>query len=452
MDRNGSLSLVFGFAGILLIPSLPAWSTMNFEIGRDYGVGMQAAFITEGDLNGDGNLDLAVANQSDNSITVLINSGKGVFTLKEVPLAAGKKNPVALAIGDLDGDGRNDMVAANVQTIQSGVIPFSEGGLILFFAKEDGTYDQVALSDRGIPSYITITDMDGDKKNDIVSGNLGELSFDLLSGGISQIDTGIEIYTNRGGRNFSNPKTVDIPGSVIQVIAGDFDKDGTQDVLGVVQGTPTYSGILLQLALQDPNITLFKGATGGPTPGDTAGLSHVPWSADIADFDGDGQPDMAVALTGDSDPSNALSFLGRNASIEIYRHTDNGFVSVQSVPVPGIAYWVMAQDFNLDGKIDLAVTTEEVIGSGQNIDMIPHLLIYENQGGNFVLAQTLNMDYNLPRYAVAGDFDKDGDVDIAVMSTIVDATAGFGTNQPVNGNVRVFFNNAKTRVGDWALY
>ena len=66
--------------------------------------------VAIGDLNGDGNPDLATANESANSVSVLLNRGDGTYEAKHDYETGGQ--PLSLAIGDLNGDGRADLATA----------------------------------------------------------------------------------------------------------------------------------------------------------------------------------------------------------------------------------------------------------------------------------------------------------------------------------------------------
>ena len=68
--------------------------------------------VALGDLNGDGNLDIVTANQSTNTISVLINNGDGHFTAR-TPVAVDGNTPSSVALGDVNGDGHLDAVTAN---------------------------------------------------------------------------------------------------------------------------------------------------------------------------------------------------------------------------------------------------------------------------------------------------------------------------------------------------
>jgi len=81
--------------------------------GSPFAVGTSPYSVVAGDLNGDGRQDLATANVETNNITVLLGNGSGGFTAApESPLAAGI-DPISVVVGDFNGDGLEDLAAAN---------------------------------------------------------------------------------------------------------------------------------------------------------------------------------------------------------------------------------------------------------------------------------------------------------------------------------------------------
>ena len=85
--------------------------TGSFTATSTLTVGDSPALVAAGDLDGDGDLDLAVTNQDSDNVTILTNSGTGTFTATST-LTVGD-GPVSVAAGDLDGDGRLDLAVAN---------------------------------------------------------------------------------------------------------------------------------------------------------------------------------------------------------------------------------------------------------------------------------------------------------------------------------------------------
>jgi hypothetical protein len=78
---------------------------------RTYPVGQTPVAIVAADLNGDGVLDLAVANQSSDNVSVLLGNGDGTFQ-SALNFRAGS-NPIGIGVGDFNGDGRLDLAVVN---------------------------------------------------------------------------------------------------------------------------------------------------------------------------------------------------------------------------------------------------------------------------------------------------------------------------------------------------
>ncbi len=88
--------------------------------GSPFAAGTSATSVAIADLNGDARPDLATANSSSGSVTVLLGNGSGGFTpAPGSPFAAGS-GPFSVAIADLNGDGKPDLATANSGTANSG--------------------------------------------------------------------------------------------------------------------------------------------------------------------------------------------------------------------------------------------------------------------------------------------------------------------------------------------
>jgi len=83
----------------------------TFQAAVNYDVGFLPLSVMSGDFNGDGKLDLAVANQKSNSVSVLLGNGDGTFRVA-VSYSAGTA-PASVTSGDFNGDGKLDLVTAN---------------------------------------------------------------------------------------------------------------------------------------------------------------------------------------------------------------------------------------------------------------------------------------------------------------------------------------------------
>jgi hypothetical protein len=128
-----------------------------------------------------------------------------------------------------------------------------------------------------------------------------------------------------------------------------------------------------------------------------------PVSFDLADFNGDGKLDLAAANSGSN---NIAVSLGNG---------DGTFQAAIATPVPCNPVWVAAGDFNGDGKLDLAVVAP---GCSPGTNGVAILL--GNGDGTFTAKPTLTSPLQSPVSAVVGDFNNDGKLDLAV----VDRSAG----------------------------
>src|SRR5438067_8615894 len=108
-----SFSLLVVMLGGLLKPEA-AFQTASFGAKTDFGTGAQPISVAVGDFNGDGKLDLAVANNANTStVTILLNNGDGTFGAN-TDFNAGDR-PRSVAVGDFNGDGKLDLAVANVR-------------------------------------------------------------------------------------------------------------------------------------------------------------------------------------------------------------------------------------------------------------------------------------------------------------------------------------------------
>lgn len=191
----------------------------SFGTKVDYPTRTGPEAVVARDLNGDAHLDLIVANAgfdfSEYSISVLLGNGDGTFRPK-TDFPAGRE-PASLATGDLNGDGKLDVVTGNFTGTISVLLGNGNGA---FGANLDSTV-------LGKPTSVALADFDRDGKLDLVVGNDFSLTFVLSPG---------------NGDGTFGPKT-DCPSGLgpRTIAVADLDEDGLLDLAVANRGQP-FSG------------------------------------------------------------------------------------------------------------------------------------------------------------------------------------------------------------------
>jgi hypothetical protein len=109
LSRVLSLSMLMVLLGGLLKPEA-AVQPVSFGPKTDFGTGSNPRSVAVGDFNGDGKLDLAVANGSSATVSILLDTGTGSFGAKS-DFGTGE-TPLSVAVGDFNDDGKLDLAVA----------------------------------------------------------------------------------------------------------------------------------------------------------------------------------------------------------------------------------------------------------------------------------------------------------------------------------------------------
>jgi VCBS repeat protein/FG-GAP repeat protein len=253
------------------------------------GLGPVSAAIA--DFNGDGRKDLAIANRTDQTVSVFLQDLTGNFPSRsnqllgtgEAPEAGSfSQNPRLLAAGDLDGDGRADLaMASRASTRLSIFLQRPEGQM----GKRPGG-EEPAVSDQKLaagigPSSVSIADVNGDGQNDVV------LSVDDTA------SPGARVFYQESPGAFSGAKVVGAGAPPASVVVGDVDGDGLLDLLMTIK-KPSEDGKLLVFHQMGQ-----AGTHRGVIPAEADEVipvgNDLPGLIQVADFDGDGRQDVLVA-------------------------------------------------------------------------------------------------------------------------------------------------------------
>ncbi len=282
LTRSGSLDLV--------IANFSAGSVSVFMHGSTPGTYMPAVNVTIGrlpnqvviaDVNGDGHPDLVLADASasGNAIILLQDPANPGRFLAPTLLSTGSTSATSVAVADLNGDGKLDVVAATSDA--SG----NNGAVYVFYqsATSPGTFLAATTFPAGAqPQAVRIADVNGDGLPDLVVANLGPGTDRMGSPGVSVL---LQDVAHPG--HFLPPVTYATQASAVDVAVGDLNGDGKPDLVVANLGpAPTGS---VSVLLQNPALPgTFLSATS------YAGFGQ-PLAVAIADLNGDGHPDIAVA-------------------------------------------------------------------------------------------------------------------------------------------------------------
>ena len=355
----------------------PQKPTGNFAYPVTYGLirdGSDAVAIA--DLNGDGKLDLAVANEFSDTVSVLLGNGNGTFETP-VSYSSGGTQPLAIAIADVNGDKIPDLIVTNV-TPGTGDPTYSEVSVLL--GNGNGTFQTaVGYSSGGYFNYsVAIADLNGDGHPDLVVANYCP-SFNSCANGVVGVLLGKgdgtfqpTVSLNSGGGAAAAVAVADIDGDghVDIVVAND---DGTVAVLagngnGTFQspvshasGADTYS-----MAVGDLNgdgypdlvlgglqgLTVLLGGSGGQfsTPVGYGAGGESAHGVTIADINGDGYPDIVVAECS----ATSCSSFGEMGLL--LGNGDGTFQAAATFSSGGsFGLGVAVADLNADGKPDVVI-------------------------------------------------------------------------------------------------
>ncbi len=360
----GTLLLVFSLS------NLANAATIAFKPPVSYPVGTNPMAVSVGDFNGDGKLDLAIVNHGfsdtadDGGVSVLLGNGDGTFQAAR-NFGAGKQ-PESIAIADFNSDDKLDIIAVSE----------TENVLNVLLGNGDGTFQlpfTVALADID-PYYVVAGDFNNDHKWDVAVSGLGR---DLNGDGTRDSAGGTTILLGNGDGTFQThgplmPLTLSL--------AADFNQDARLDLAVVMF----------------PGFDLFLGTGDGSFQEPTSN-TVVGGVGNAVDFNGDGKLDLVAFL-----PQHVCGLKLCDGQVSVLLGNGDGTFS-SSFSQTGPYRTLTVGDFDADGNLDLAVT---------DVGNASHILRGNGSGnfgagGTFVVSNTLSFPHLL-----AADFNGDNLADL----------------------------------------
>ncbi len=326
--------------------------TLGGRVDYSAGTGVQGMQIT--DLNQDGTKDIVTVNYGADSLSVLMGIPGGGY-LPRVDYPVGDR-PFTVMVTDLNNDIQADLLVANYGTNNVSVLLGNGTGA--FASRTDyatGTGPFIARS----------ADFNEDGNVDVVC--------------VNNTTDNVSILLGNGTGGLAAPVHYATADSPSWVVIGDFDRDGHKDLLV----TNVFSN----------SFSILRGNGNGtfqPKVDTSLGAGSHPQSCTLAYLDGDDILDLAVAV---AQPTNRLAVRMGNGT--------GGFGPQTNYPA-GAPVTVVAGDFNVDGKVDLATADQ----GGSNVS------IHLNSGTGTFPTRTTTAVGGGPFSMAITDLTGDGEPDL----------------------------------------
>ena len=211
-------------------------ATVNVRSNSSFSFSGIPTAVVAGDFNGDGILDLAIANQSAGSVSILLGNTNGtLYTGNTYPVGSG---PAGVASGDFNGDGKVDLVVANAQ----------DETLTILLGNGDGTFtvNPSTPATGAYPASIVAADFNGDGKLDLgtatVSGNSAQILVSTLAAGTHSIQATYSGDTNFGGSTSRLSQTVNQATTTLSLSSSLSTSSYSQAVTLTATVQPSYTG------------------------------------------------------------------------------------------------------------------------------------------------------------------------------------------------------------------
>ncbi len=333
------------------------WNCGMLANALEASVGSQPDSVATGDLNGDGRIDLAIADSTSGNVAVRGGNGDGTFSAGAIASAGSAPHGVIAA--DFNRDGKLDLAVGSTGSNEVAIL----------LGRGDGTLQgEVRYAAGTGPRALAARDFNRDGKLDLAVAARDAGAVTILSGG--------------GDGTFQSPVSYGAGTNPEAVAIADFNRDGIADLAVANAGSANVS-------------ILLGNADGTFQPAINSGAGTTPRALVAGDLNGDGKADIAVANAG----SNDLSLLAGNG---------NGtFKTAVNYATGSGPSTLIAIDLNSDGLLDL------ITGNSTSHDVS---VLFGTDTGSWGTATS--RPTGLGPAAIAGaDFNRDGKTDVVSVNS-----------------------------------
>jgi hypothetical protein len=367
--RSAGSVVLAALAATGVARALPPVGGFRFEAVIQYDAGGNSTGVDAADLDGDGDLDLAVSNRSTNDVRILLNTGDATFA------AAGQYavgvEPRYVVAADVDGDGDVDLATADWESssvtvlLNDGDAAFADGPVIAAYR----------------PSWLAFADVDGDDDADLVVSMLD------VDAGVPSISAALlMVMINDGAGAFAFGGAWHIGLWPRGGTVADLDGDGSIDVAVANEFSSNAT-------------VLFNDGAGGFARTISLNGGSDPRYVGAADLDGDGDLDLAIVDKGDDE-----IWIHWNVGNRSFAHATSDRYAVHDAP-----HAAAGADLDGDGDDELVVSH---VG-----DPVIDVFTAGAPGAAPALVATSIVSPNGPSHVVAADLDGDGHPDLATANT-----------------------------------
>lgn len=305
----------------------------TFAPSVHYATGSDPQMVVAADLDGDGRLDLVVSNSSSGNVSIFIQDHANAGTFLPAVVVPVGGHPSGIAVGDLNGDGKPDIAVATVSANLAVLIQDPAG--------PPGSFQPPASVAVGKSTVaVAIGDVNGDGKQDFVvstQDNNGNGDVEVLLQDAAHLGSFLPPTEFAAGAQPEALKLADVNG------------DHLLDVIVANLGTPSNPDTAsVSVLLQDPtHLGSFLAPTNYPTGARSQDVA-------IGDLNGDGKPDLVVANAGRLSTTGSVSVLLQDSGRPGFFLPAVNYAGVLQPLSVAIA------DLNGDGKPDIAVADGDI--------------------------------------------------------------------------------------------